>query len=68
MEKGVGKKIIALLTVAAMTVMLAGCSGQGGDKPIIIRMTHTQQPESISDLTAREFKRLVEEKSGGSMV
>lgn len=65
MEKGVGKKIIALLTAAAMTIMLAGCSAQGGDKPIIIRMTHTQQPESISDLTAREFKRLVEEKSGG---
>lgn len=67
MGKKIGKKITSVLVVAAMTVMLTGCTGQSGDEPIIIRMTHTQQPESISDLTAKEFKRLVEEKSDGKI-
>ena len=28
-------------------------------------MTHTQNPGSISDLTAQHFKKLLEEKSNG---
>ena len=35
------------------------------DGKIIIRMTHTQQPESISDLTAKEFQKYVDKKSDG---
>lgn len=67
MSKKIGKKILSILVAASMAAAVAGCSSQSGDKPTIIRMTHTQQPESISDLTAREFKRLVEEKSGGNI-
>lgn len=47
-----------------MTFSLTGCGGKERDK-IIIHMTHTQQPESISDLTSKEFKKYVEEKSNG---
>ena len=32
---------------------------------VTLRMTHTQQPDSISDLTAKEFKKEVEKKSDG---
>lgn len=58
------KKFLILGTVGIMTFSLTGCGGKEGDK-IIIHMTHTQQPESISDLTSKEFKKYVEEKSNG---
>ena len=58
------KKFLILGTVGIMTFSLTGCGGKERDK-IIIHMTHTQQPESISDLTSKEFKKYVEEKSNG---
>lgn len=58
------KKFLILGTVGIMTFSLTGCGGKERDK-IIIHMTHTQQPESISDLTSKEFKKCVEEKSNG---
>lgn len=42
-----------------------GCGDSSQDGKIIIRMTHTQQPESISDLTAKEFQKYVDKKSDG---
>ena len=39
--------------------------GSAGDKKVVLHFTQTQSPGSISDLTAQEFKKLVEEKSGG---
>lgn len=58
------KRLIAAAAVCAMAGMLAGCGARSEDK-MIIRMTHTQQPESISDLTAKEFQKYVEEESDG---
>lgn len=58
------KKFLILGTVGIMTLSLTGCGEKDKDK-IIIHMTHTQQPESISDLTSKEFKKYVEEKSNG---
>lgn len=58
------KRIIGAVLVGSMVLLMAGC-GSGSEEKTIIRMTHTQQPESISDLTAKEFKKYVEEKSDG---
>lgn len=59
-------KIFSLAAAGVMVFTLAGCGNSAEkDGQIIIRMTHTQQPESISDLTAKEFKKYVAEKSDG---
>lgn len=58
------KKLLILGTVGIMTFSLTGC-GEKDENKIIIHMTHTQQPESISDLTSKEFKKYVEERSNG---
>ena len=58
------KRIIGAVLVGSMVLLMAGF-GSGSEEKTIIRMTHTQQPESISDLTAKEFKKYVEEKSDG---
>lgn len=61
------KQVISIMLVVLMLGTLSACSGNAkasdSDKQIIIRMTHTQQPDSISDKTAKEFQRLVAEKS-----
>ena len=41
------------------------CKRTGRKEQVTLRMTHTQQPDSISDLTAKEFKKEVEKKSDG---
>ena len=52
------KKFLILGTVGIMTFSLTGCGGKERDK-IIIHMTHTQQPESISDLTSNKLKNML---------
>lgn len=62
------KRIFSAAAAAVMVISLAGCGSSGSEKKsekIIIRMTHTQQPDSISDKTAKEFQRMVEEESDG---
>lgn len=63
-KRDIKKFLLVLGTVGVMTFSLTGCGEKDEDK-IIIHMTHTQQPESISDLTSKEFKKYVEEKSNG---
>lgn len=57
--------IVVCITVIVSAFALGGCQANGGEKSITLRMTHTQQPDSISDKTAKEFKKAVEEKSEG---
>lgn len=62
------EKLTKIFSIAAAMIIffsLMGCGDNSKDGKIIIRMTHTQQPESISDLTAKEFKKYVDEKSDG---
>lgn len=69
------KRVVAAAVMSTMALSLAACGGStaststsgSSDKPITIRMSHTQAPNSVSDNTAKEFQRLVEEKSGGKM-
>lgn len=58
------------ILAATMLVTTVGCNnlGEVNEKgKITLHMTHTQQPDSISDKTAKEFERLVEEKSNGEI-
>lgn len=62
------EKLTKIFSIAAAGIMffsLMGCGDSSQDGKIIIRMTHTQQPESISDLTAKEFQKYVDKKSDG---
>ena len=65
------KKVLAILLAASMCISLAACGGGGKDtndtKAININFSHTQAPNSVSDMAAKEFKSLLEEKSGGSL-
>ncbi|SNT07245.1 tripartite ATP-independent transporter solute receptor, DctP family [Anaerovirgula multivorans] len=69
MRKHYLKKIVVGLLTIAMMLSLVGCGGSSGsdEKPITIRMSHTQAPNSVSDLSAKEFARLVSEKSEGKI-
>lgn len=58
-------KIFSIAVTGIMLFTLAGCGDNSQNEKIIIRMTHTQQPESISDLTAKKFQKYVDEKSNG---
>ena len=58
-------KIFSIAAAGIMLFSLMGCGDSSQDGKIIIRMTHTQQPESISDLTAKEFQKYVDKKSDG---
>ena len=58
------KKAAAVICAAAMVLSMTAC-GSAGDKKVVLHFTHTQSPGSISDLTAQEFKKLVEERSDG---
>ena len=60
-------KIFSVAIAIIMLFSLMGCKDSSQDGKIIIRMTHTQQPESISDLTAKEFQKYVDEKSNGKI-
>ena len=58
MIKGRWKKFLSALMIGTMVCSLAGCAkGQGEKEQVTLRMTHTQQPDSISDLTAKRFIR-----------
>ena len=62
------EKLTKIFSIAAAGIMLFSlmeCGDSSQDGKIIIRMTHTQQPESISDLTAKEFQKYVDKKSDG---
>lgn len=58
------KKIAAIACVVTTVFSMTACSS-AENKKVTLHFTHTQSPGSISDLTAQEFKRLVNEKSQG---
>ena len=67
------KKILALLVSCTLAVSLAGCgsqrdSGQTAEnsgKKVRIMIGYENNPGEPIDLACREWKRLVEERSGG---
>ena len=69
------KKVLALLVSCTLALSLAGCisqtdSGQtaeGSGKKVRIMIGYENNPGEPIDLACHEWKRLVEEKSGGTM-
>ncbi|MDF2804394.1 MAG: transporter substrate-binding protein DctP [Anaerocolumna sp.] len=61
------KQIFSLGVAILMGMSLIGCGRSENQEQIIIRMTHTQQPDSISDKTAKEFQKMVQERSNGKI-
>lgn len=71
------KKVIAILLVSLM--LLTACStpstenggdatpAPGADKPVVIKIGYENHPGEPLDLAVNEWKRLVEEKSNGSL-
>ena len=63
------KTILGSLALAAVfsaaALLNTGCGG--ASDVTVIKFSHTQNPGSVSDLTALEFKKYVEEASGGKM-
>ena len=69
------KKVLALLVSCTLALSLAGCSSQtdsgqtaeGSGKKVRIMIGYENNPGNPIDLACHEWKRLVEEKSGGTM-
>ena len=70
------KKFISLLIVAVLLItVMTGCRGrdQAGayptsDKPIKLKMGYDPPPNEITDLAAKEFKRMVEARTNGAVI
>ncbi|MDR1827020.1 MAG: TRAP transporter substrate-binding protein DctP, partial [Methylobacteriaceae bacterium] len=58
------KKISAVLAVSAMALAFTAAANAA---PIRINFSHTMAPNSLSDLGAKKFKELVEQKSNGDI-
>ena len=57
--------LVSDMVFAGAAVLASGCGGQSD--VTVIKFSHTQNPGSVSDLAAQEFKKYVEEASGGKM-
>lgn len=63
--KKIGATVLAASALAASVLMTSGCDR--ADRQLVIKFSHTQAPNSVSDLTAKKFKEYLEEASGGQM-
>ena len=45
----------------------ASSAAAAGGKAVTLNFSHTQAPNSVSDMAAKEFKKIIEEKSAGSI-
>jgi len=67
------KRISSLLLAVLMVLSLAACGGgsssgdSGEGDSVTLNFSHTQAPNSVSDIAAKHFKDLIEEESGGSI-
>ncbi|CAK7048663.1 MAG: 2,3-diketo-L-gulonate-binding periplasmic protein YiaO [Desulfovibrio sp.] len=73
------KKIAAVIAASVLALSLAACGDDSkkndaatGDatpavKAVRINFSHTMAPNSLSDLAAKKFKEIVEQKSNGSI-
>ncbi len=63
------KKLLALLIAIAMIFSLAACGAGGGSKDVVtVRLAHDYAPESANFIGMESFAKMVEEKSGGSLI
>lgn len=65
MRKTFAGSLMCAAVAAACALMSTGCDS--GRDVTVIKFSHTQNPGSVSDLAAQEFKKYVEEASNGTM-
>lgn len=65
MRKSFAGSALGAAVLAVCALLMTGCDG--GSDVTVIKFSHTQNPGSASDLAALEFKKYVEEASGGTM-
>jgi tripartite ATP-independent transporter DctP family solute receptor len=58
-------KIWGILITLVLSLVLAGCSGQTDNKPVVLRVGYILAPGSDADRGAQKFKELVEKNSNG---
>lgn len=69
------KKMLTMAVVSVLSLSLLGCNdekkadGAAAEAPKAVRLnfSHTMAPNSLSDLGAKKFKELVEQRSNGSV-
>ena len=65
------KKFLAMLMVGAALLGLTACGGSKQEAPkadaVVVQIAYENNPGEPTDLAANEWKRLIEEKSNGSM-
>lgn len=63
--KKASRVLLAGLAATTLAFSLTGC--EKVERQTVINFSHTQAPNSVSDLAAKEFKKYVEEASNGTM-
>jgi len=66
------RKLTAIVAVVAAALAATACGGKAdaeakAAKPVVIRMSHTQAPNSVSDMAAKKFAELVAARSDGKI-
>ena len=59
-------KAVFLAASVGLALSLTACSGDK-EKVTVINFSHTQSPNSLTDLTANKFKEIVEKASNGKI-
>ncbi|AFM22617.1 tripartite ATP-independent periplasmic transporter solute receptor, DctP family [Acetomicrobium mobile DSM 13181] len=68
------RRVLVFALAVFMIFSFANCCGiieigcaKSASKKITLNFSHTMAPNSVSDMAAKEFKRLIEEKSNGAI-
>lgn len=61
-------KVIVVLLLALILVLSLTACGEKEEETVTLRLAYLPESGSVEDLAAQEFKKYVEEKSGGSIV
>ncbi|MBO5567251.1 MAG: DctP family TRAP transporter solute-binding subunit [Succinivibrio sp.] len=61
----IGAAVLGVAAMLSSASLLSGCDRS--DRQVVIKFSHTQNPNSVSDLAAKKFKEYVEEASHGKM-
>lgn len=65
MKRSIAGSLLCAALFSACSALSTGCDRS--NDVTVIKFSHTQTPGSVSDLTALEFKKYVEEASNGTM-
>ena len=61
------RKSVALVAALSLGLFLSACDDDKAKGSVMLNFSHTMAPNSLSDLAANQFKKIIEEKSGGTI-